>query len=526
MDTIPDWNQYDEKSLDYVKNRTHYTEPVFKQILVESAFTERLSFDLFDYPYTDVEGKQAIIVFDGVEYKQSFRATQIHDKTYSPIIYHLGNIALDPTYNTSAYAVDTGEPFYIRADGYAIARDATKEHTITLSVQDGETVHQLPKKYIQDSLDEHTMDNIPDWNQNDETSLDYIKNKPTIPTKTSQITNDSGFITAEDIPETQAPDLSDYAKKKDIPTSASQVGADTKGTAESKVSEHNTSEISHNDIRLLIEGLTNRLNALADSDDTTLDQMSEIVAYIKSNKSLIDVVTTNKVNVADIIDNLTTSVGNKPLSAKQGVMLKGLIDAIKVPSKLSDLAGDSSHRTVTDTEKESWNNKSNFSGNYNDLTNKPTIPTKTSDLENDSNFSTFSGFYSDLVNKPQIPFRVSELINDRNYVSVTDLPDFEVWEFELEDGTTVAKKVYCESLYQFTIDDVVYYFEGGMVWGEWVASKYNTNEFMIGSYDYLISPDLKQVSNSSGQPLYSAETIDNDYAYTIENDAAAEPVSL
>ena len=37
----------------------------------------------------------------------------------------------------------------------------------------------------------------------------------------------------------------------------------------------------------LITGLTTRLNTLADSDDTTLDQMSEIVEYIKSNKLYI-----------------------------------------------------------------------------------------------------------------------------------------------------------------------------------------------------------------------------------------------
>ena len=106
------------------------------------------------------------------------------------------------------------------------------------------------------------------------------------------------------------------------------------GTAESKVSEHNTSEASHNDIRLLVQGLTERLNALADSDDTTLDQMSEVVAYIKSNKSLIDAITTSKVNVSDIIDNLTTNVSNKPLSAAQGVALKALIDGITIPEKL------------------------------------------------------------------------------------------------------------------------------------------------------------------------------------------------
>lgn len=95
------------------------------------------------------------------------------------------------------------------------------------------------------------------------------------------------------------------------------------------ISAHNTSADAHNDIRDLITGLTTRLNTLADSDDTTLDQMSEIVAYIKSNKSLIDSITTNKVNVSDIINNLTTNVINKPLSAAQGVAIKSLIDSLQ-----------------------------------------------------------------------------------------------------------------------------------------------------------------------------------------------------
>lgn len=44
----------------------------------------------------------------------------------------------------------------------------------------------------------------------------------------------------------------------------------------SAVSTHNTSTTAHSDIRTLITNLTNRLNTLADSDDTTLDQLSEI----------------------------------------------------------------------------------------------------------------------------------------------------------------------------------------------------------------------------------------------------------
>ena len=113
------------------------------------------------------------------------------------------------------------------------------------------------------------------------------------------------------------------------------------GTADSKVSEHNTSDTAHSDIRLLIQNLANTVTTLLDSDDATLDQTSEIVSYIKSNKSLIDAITTSKVSVTDIIDNLTTNVANKPLSASQGVVLKGLIDVLQtelegvvIPTKL------------------------------------------------------------------------------------------------------------------------------------------------------------------------------------------------
>ncbi len=145
------------------------------------------------------------------------------------------------------------------------------------------------------------------------------------------------------------PTVPEWAKQPQKPTyTASEVGAEAAGTADGKVSAHNTAGDAHNDIRELISGLAQRLNALADSDDTTLDQMSEVVAYIKSNKSLIDAITTSKVNVSDIIDNLTTNVSNKPLSAAQGIALKALIDAIAVPTKLSELENDSGYAKTTD----------------------------------------------------------------------------------------------------------------------------------------------------------------------------------
>lgn len=114
----------------------------------------------------------------------------------------------------------------------------------------------------------------------------------------------------------------------------SQLVNDAVDTASGAVATHNTSDTAHTDLRALIEGLTNRLNALADSDDTTLDQLSEIVTYIKSNKALIDAVTTGKVSVSDIVDNLTTNASGKVLSAAQGVALKAMIDGIVIPTAL------------------------------------------------------------------------------------------------------------------------------------------------------------------------------------------------
>lgn len=119
---------------------------------------------------------------------------------------------------------------------------------------------------------------------------------------------------------------------------------------DNQIDTHNTATDAHNDIRLLITELTTRLNALADSDDTTLDQMSEVVAYIKSNKSLIDAITTEKVSVSDIIDNLTTNVSTKPLSAAQGVALKALIDAAASAASTAQSTADNKQSKITGTE--------------------------------------------------------------------------------------------------------------------------------------------------------------------------------
>ena len=112
--------------------------------------------------------------------------------------------------------------------------------------------------------------------------------------------------------------------------------AEAKGTASSLVSTHNSATNAHADIRTLITNLTTKLNNLANSDDTTLDQMKEVVAYIKNNKALIDSITTSKVNVSDIVNNLTTNTSNKPLSAAQGYALNNSVTTLN--NKLSSIS--------------------------------------------------------------------------------------------------------------------------------------------------------------------------------------------
>ena len=68
----------------------------------------------------------------------------------------------------------------------------------------------------------------------------------------------------------------------------------------------------------------------------------------------------------------------------------------EIPKNLSDLTPDATHRVVTDAEKAAWNAKSNFDGDYNTLTNKPTIPTIPSSLPADGgNADTLEGLSSE-----------------------------------------------------------------------------------------------------------------------------------
>ena len=101
-----------------------------------------------------------------------------------------------------------------------------------------------------------------------------------------------------------------------------------------------------------------------------------VIKQTQNGESVI-VVTDDTLDFTTFVPK-TRTINGKSLSndiTLTATDVNALPDTTEIPTALADLNEDSSHRTVTDTEKSTWNNKSNFSGSYNDLTDKPTIPT-------------------------------------------------------------------------------------------------------------------------------------------------------
>ena len=164
---------------------------------------------------------------------------------------------------------------------------------------------------------------------------DYFEENP-IPGGSAEVTTESiktalGYVPANeaDIPEVPVESVfgrTGNVKAQSGDYTAEMVGAEKAGTAASAVGAHNIDESSHNDIRLALSELKAAVEAFLDMDDSTYDKLSELVQKIEANAGSIAQLTNGKINVSDIINNLTTNAVNKPLSAAQGVVLKGLVD--------------------------------------------------------------------------------------------------------------------------------------------------------------------------------------------------------
>ena len=132
------------------------------------------------------------------------------------------------------------------------------------------------------------------------------------------------------------------------------------------------------------EYVNERVDKLINGASGTFDTLGEIETAVKNK---VDKTTTvNNKALSGNISLAASDVGAVPTSRTiNGKVLssnitlsatdvKALPDTTTIPTTLASLTEDSTHRVVTDAEKAVWNAKSNFSGSYNDLSNKPAIP--------------------------------------------------------------------------------------------------------------------------------------------------------
>lgn len=171
---------------------------------------------------TDKDGTTTADVYDGSGGGASAFIAEYGVTTYADVkdAYDEDSIILctvDDSGNTVicqlAYYDDENGIFYFaqpRGDGFYLASIAVDD-----TWDDGyfqfastDTATQL-RNGLMDALDKQKLDGIAsgaevnvqsDWNQATNTADDYIKNKPTIPSKTSELNNDSGFIVTETDP--------------------------------------------------------------------------------------------------------------------------------------------------------------------------------------------------------------------------------------------------------------------------------------------------------------------------------------
>ena len=142
-----------------------------------------------------------------------------------------------------------------------------------------------------------------------------------------------------------------------------------------------------------------RVASLVDSAPDTLNTLNELAAALGDDPNFATTVATeigkkvDKVDGKGLSTNDFTNAYKEKLDGLENITFEesdptvpawakeaskpsytaSEVGALSDTTVLADLTDDAMHRTVTDAEKASWNAKSEFSGDYSDLTNAPDI---------------------------------------------------------------------------------------------------------------------------------------------------------
>ena len=243
----------------------------------------------------------------------------------------------------------------------------------------------------------------PQFNAWDKDYNDLI-NKPTIPTvptNVSTFTNDANYVTTSQL------NAANYITAAQIPA---QVNADWNATTGAALILNKPTLFSGN-----YSDLTNK-PTLFDGNYNSLSNRPSLAAVATSG-NYNDLI--NKPSIPTAVGELTNNVGYITLS--------------QVPAQVN------ADWNATSGAAQILNKPTLFSGNYNDLTNKPTIPTVPANVsafnndagylttytETDPQFTAWDKNYNDLTNKPiipTVPTNVGAFTNDAGYITSADIP--------------------------------------------------------------------------------------------------------
>ena len=211
------------------------------------------------------------------------------------------------------------------------------------------------------------------WNNKSDFSGDYddLTNKPTIPTvptTVSAFTNDAGYITSSSLPTK----VSDLTNDSGFITSSYHDSS----KQDSLVSGTNIKTI--NSQSLLGSG-----NITIGGGGTATDVQINGSSIVSSNVANLAVdgtynSSTNKIATMSSLPTVPTTVSSFTNDA-------GYITSY---TETDPVFSASASAGITSTDISNWNGKSDFSGDYNDLTNKPTIPPTETVLYNDTSGTT------------------------------------------------------------------------------------------------------------------------------------------